>query len=419
MEKMSFERKRSDVKYCPCGKSNKDGKFAPYQGFDDKGYCHSCDKTFSPTEEKNESKEKGGQRPFSPPPPKPLSFIDPTYLDASLKGYDQNNFVQFLIKRFGKSTAMRAVEVYKIGTSKRWPGATIFWQIDDDHKIRSGKIMVYDPSTGKRNKTKNSWAHSVLKIDDFNLKQCLYGSHLLRSESIHKPVSIVESEKTAIIASILKPEFIWMATGGKAGLKGYKFNFLKDRDILFFPDLTKPGDEFNCFEMWADFARELRDDIPGIKIQASDYLEKLATDEEKSQGLDIVDYFLKWEWDNEENEPPQKEFIFSPIIPNEKNERNEPLEKPFISGQIIRDEDDEIRLIEKQIEEVIQDIGREKAKESSLRNAIQQRREESESIWRKITLVRNEIKNHFIPGEAIQANKDLLRNLRERIGYFD
>jgi len=394
MEKLPFEKKRTRVKYCPCGKSNSDGKFVPYVGFEDKGYCHSCDKTFIPKEEKSEDEGKGDQRPFLPLPPKQVSFIDTDYLDASLKGYDQNNFVQFLINRFGKSNAMQAVEVYKIGTSKRWPGANIFWQIDEDHKIRGGKIMFYDASTGKREKTKNSWVHSVLKLDDFNLNQCLYGSHLTRSEPKYKPVSIVESEKTAIIASILRPDFIWMATGGKAGLKVSKFKFLKDRDIILFPDLTKPGDEFNCFEMWTNFANQLTDDIPGFYIQVSDYLETRATDEEKIQGLDIADYFLKWEWDNEENEgnePPQTIFISGANIPNEGNEENDPIQKHFISEQTNIKEDEQIGIIEKEIEKVIQDIGREKAKESKFRN---------------------EIANCELPNEAIQANKDLLKKFR-------
>jgi len=401
MEKLPFEKKRTRVKSCPCGKSNSDGKFVPYVGFDDKGYCHSCDQTFIPNEEKSEDEGKGDQRPFLPLRPKQVSFIDPRYLDASLKGYDQNNFVQFLIQRFGKSNAMQAVEVYKIGTSKRWPGANIFWQIDHEDKIRSGKIMVYDPSTGKRDKNKNSWVHSVLKLDDFNLNQCLFGNHLIRSEPKHKPVSIVESEKTAIIASILKPDFIWMATGGKAGLKVSKFKFLKDRDIILFPDLTKPEDKFNCFEKWTDFAKELTDDIPGINIQVSDYLEIRATDEEKSHGLDIADYFLKWEWENEENEQnvrPQTIFISGANIPNEENEQNVPLEKTFISEQQIKNEDEEIRLIEKQIEKVVQDIGREKAKESKIRSDINQ--------------LRNQIRNNAIPGEAVRANKDLLKKYR-------
>jgi hypothetical protein len=232
--------------------------------------------------------------------------------------------------------------------------------------------MLYTTATGRR-QNKNSWVHSVLKLDDFNLNQCLYGSHLIRFEPKYKPVSIVESEKTAIIASILRPDFIWLATGGKAGLKVGKFKFLKDRDIILFPDLTKPGDEFNCFEMWTSFANLLMDDIPGINIQVSDYLETRATSEEKIQGFDIADYFLKWDWENEENE------------------ENDPIEKPFILPQTNREDDDKIEFIEKQIEEVIQDIGREKAKESKLLK---------------------QIRNNIIPGQAIRANKELLKKYR-------
>lgn len=384
MEKLIFEKKRTRVKCCPCGKSNRDGKFAPYVGFVDKGYCHSCDQTFIPMEEKNEDEGKSDQRPYLPPPPKQISFIDPKKLDASLKGYGQNNFVQFLIYRFGKAKAMQAVEAYKIGTSKRWPGSNIFWQIDEGHKIRSGKIMLYDSSTGKR-QNKNSWVHSVLKLEDFNLNQCLFGAHLIRSEPMYKPVAIVESEKTAIIASILKPDFIWLATGGKAGLKVGKFKYLSDRDIILFPDLTKPGDKFNCYEMWTNFAKQLTDDLPGVSIQVSNYLETRATVEEKIQALDIADYFLKWESDNvanEANEPPQKPFILE--------------QKKCI------EEDEEIRLeteikdLSKKIYQVIQGIRRERAKESKFRD---------------------EIRNHFIPENKIQSVQKILGEYRREYGY--
>jgi hypothetical protein len=49
-------------------------------------------------------------------------------------------------------------------------------------EIRSGKIMVYDSSTGNRDKAKNSWVHRVLKLDEFDLNQCLFGSHLITSD---------------------------------------------------------------------------------------------------------------------------------------------------------------------------------------------------------------------------------------------
>ena len=43
-----FEKRRQVVKHCPCGKSNKDGKFVPYIEYENKGYCHGCGETFLP-----------------------------------------------------------------------------------------------------------------------------------------------------------------------------------------------------------------------------------------------------------------------------------------------------------------------------------------------------------------------------------
>jgi len=47
--------------------------------------------------------------------------------------------------------------------------------------------------------------HSILEIPKYNLKQCLFGLHLL-NENL-KQVAIVESEKTALIMSIEFPNY--------------------------------------------------------------------------------------------------------------------------------------------------------------------------------------------------------------------
>ena len=39
LPELKFDKKRFRVKLCPCGKDNKDGKFVPYVGFENKGYC--------------------------------------------------------------------------------------------------------------------------------------------------------------------------------------------------------------------------------------------------------------------------------------------------------------------------------------------------------------------------------------------
>lgn len=73
-------------------------------------------------------------------------------------------------------------------------------------------------------------------MPDFELKQCLFGEHLLRDKA--KPIAIVESEKTAIIASVYLPQFIWLAVGSLTNLNAEKCSVLKGRTVTLFPDLN-------------------------------------------------------------------------------------------------------------------------------------------------------------------------------------
>ena len=212
---------------------------------------------------------------------KPVSFIPVELFKASLKNYEDNHFVTFLINRFGIEITNQLISKYFIATSKHWDGATIFWEIDIKSKIRTGKIMLYNPNTGKRVKEPIkyfTWVHSVLKQPEFELKQCLFGEHLLQDKTT--PVAIVESEKTAIIASVYLTKFIWLAVGGKDGLNPEKCEVLKGRNVVLFPDL-------NAFEKWNTKAKELSH-IGNFVV--SDLLERKATEAEKNQGLDLADY---------------------------------------------------------------------------------------------------------------------------------
>jgi hypothetical protein len=232
---------------------------------------------------------------------KAVSFIPADILKASLKAYSTNYFVQFLNNRFGIKITDGLIERYFIGTSKHWNGATVFWQIDENGKIRTGKIMLYSASNGKRAKEPDNliyWAHKALKQPDFELQQCLYGEHLLSDKT--KPVAIVESEKTAIIASLYLPEFIWLACGGKDGLQFEKMNVLKGRKVVLFPDL-------NGFEKWRKKAKEFSD-IANFTV--SEMLEKNASEAEKKEGFDLADYLLRFplgEFINNESKPVEPE----------------------------------------------------------------------------------------------------------------
>ncbi|MFN6377917.1 MAG: DUF6965 family protein [Flavobacteriales bacterium] len=225
-------------------------------------------------------------RPVTPQP-KPVSFIPFEIFKASLKGYETNHFVKFLIDLFGVEVASELVSRYFIATSKHWNGATVFWQIDTQGKVRTGKIMLYSPTTGKRVKDLKPpvyWVHKALKQPEFELRQCLFGEHLLIDKT--KPVAIVESEKTAVIASVYLPQFIWVAVGSLTNLNAEKCSILKGRTVTLFPDL-------NGFDKWSSKAKELS----RLAIfTVSDLLERKATETERKQGFDLADYLIKFNY---------------------------------------------------------------------------------------------------------------------------
>ncbi len=81
------------------------------------------------------------------------------------KAYIHNNFMIFLAAVYGWKTALHTAERYKIGTSKHWHGATVFWQVDSKGRTRTGKIMLYDYTTGKRVKqpfNHVAWVHNLV-----------------------------------------------------------------------------------------------------------------------------------------------------------------------------------------------------------------------------------------------------------------
>ncbi len=218
---------------------------------------------------------------------------------------ETNLFVKFLIDIFGVEVANEMVSRYYIASSKHWNGATVFWQIDSKGKIRTGKIMLYNPITGKRVKepfNHITWVHKSLKQSEFGLRQCFFGEHLLIDKT--KPIAIVESEKTAVIASIYLPQFIWLAVGSLTNLNVEKCSVLNGRTVILFPDL-------NGYEKWRNMATKLSH---LAKFTVSDLLECNASEAERKQGLDLADYLIRFNY-KEFNIELSKPTIDNEILP--------------------------------------------------------------------------------------------------------
>jgi len=72
-------------------------------------------------------------------------------------------------------------------------------------------------------------------IKEFNLPQCFFGEYLLKTYPVNS-VAIVENEKSAIIASAVIPDSVWIAAGQLNGLSIEKAKVLKGRKVTLFPD---------------------------------------------------------------------------------------------------------------------------------------------------------------------------------------
>jgi len=244
-------------------------------------------------------------------PPKP-DYIPAASMQATLQGYGKNNFVRFLSVLFGEDTALKIAATYNVGTSKRLRNdgglSCIFWQVDSAGNVRQCKVMGYDPHTGKRLKSSEGveiwddysrayrpakekeqdtrfWGKVILKRDDANFVQCLFGEHLLptRPDAV---VCLVESEKSACIMSVEMPENVWLATGGKHGAKWTDpatFAPLAGRHVVLWPDL-------GAFDDWSERAKVLN--LVCASVTVSNELEQMADAADIAAGFDIADYFI-------------------------------------------------------------------------------------------------------------------------------
>ena len=218
------------------------------------------------------------------------------------------------------SQVQQAVERYRLGVSR--DGAVIFWQIDDCDLLRDGKIMHYRPDGHRDHDRKPTWASYLLRKSgrlprQWNADHCLFGLHLLRdyqthphplpewrgvdtstSKSIYAPpsqggggggsVCIVEAEKTAVIMSAIRPEYLWLATGGKTELSVARLSPLQGRRIILFPDTDETGQTYRDWYAIAEAAAG----VFGHPVTVSSILEQRATPAQRAAKIDIADLLL-------------------------------------------------------------------------------------------------------------------------------
>lgn len=257
------------------------------------GYCYHCGSSFVEFKER-EQLNTSTSKHLNNSIPKPLSTIDQKYLTLSI-GL-ASNFGTFLKSIFDDEELMQILEDYQLGMTK--DNSVIYWYIDKENRIRSGKIMQYDPLNGKRVKSEKlkvksgvSWVHSILKKQgdinvDWKFTRCLFGEHLL-TKYPDRNVFLVEGEKTAIICSIYFSDSIWLATGGSEMLSENVCHSLRGRKVLVIADSDKIVE-------WEGKIKDINQNL-NLNLKPYDKFNNMLTNEQKEKGWDLADYFLSEE----------------------------------------------------------------------------------------------------------------------------
>lgn len=217
---------------------------------------------------------------YTPPPPRPAPpplemlvlpkhIMAGTLLETSLA---RDNLIQWIRTGIKWDTMQRhrvntAISDYCVGHGKK--GHTIFWQLDEQGRLRTGKMMKYR-ADGHRDKVSSwnfDWIHATLtrhwdeerhEMTDeppypfphlYNPERqehqlTYFGMHLLnkwKRKDIDQTVCIVESEKTALLMAIAYGNHarqVWMACGGLEMLSRERLAPVIDqrRPIVLYPD---------------------------------------------------------------------------------------------------------------------------------------------------------------------------------------
>lgn len=219
------------------------------------------------------------------PKEKPIEYINPSVLFETIQADKHNNtFIRFICKRFSdrKERVRQTINAYQIGTYRET--MVTFPQIERLGGIRYIKCMAY---TENGHRDKNAFP-SIIKHPQTpeGYKQAFFGEHLLRDHN--GKIAVVESEKTAIIMTLIDTEnkYLWIATGGGNNLR-QNLATLANMEIVLFPDSEKYGS-------WKETALNAQKD--GLKfrtIEIDDTLKNLfESNPDQYKNVDLADMAL-------------------------------------------------------------------------------------------------------------------------------
>ena len=174
-------------------------------------------------------------------PKMPPIFIAPDEVERREKDTEKTALFAFLCRLFPVDEVRRVFRLYRVGATKEFSTAvpalaSAFPYINAGGQCVDIHLMPYEADGHRRKSGYNqNWLLAKRKQSDRRAPWPLFGEHLLPLNP-SAPVGIVESEKTALIASICAPGYVWTATGSLSNLNARRCAALDGRECYVFPD---------------------------------------------------------------------------------------------------------------------------------------------------------------------------------------
>ena len=91
--------------------------------------------------------------------------------------------------------------------------------------------------------------------------------------------------------SVIFPDFLWLSCGAKGEFKLKKLEPIKHRKTIAYPDCEIQKNGSTTYHEWKRKAEGFN--ANGFEIYVSDLLEKETTEQQKMEGIDVADFFMK------------------------------------------------------------------------------------------------------------------------------
>ena len=203
-----------------------------------------------------------------------------------------NGLARFLTSR--SPIFDEALKRYNVGTDEK--GRAVFWLTNEHGEPITAKSIPYDHTTGRRRRgdydspiyglTYDNTRHTFSRDKGFT-NDVLYGLHVMPCD-MDVPVVLVESEKSAVIASVFLPDFAVLATGGSKSLTAAKAAPLSGRDVFLL---------FDCDDAGNGGALKAADVLRQIGARPTTHVGELSLSQHlmphAADGYDVGDYYIE------------------------------------------------------------------------------------------------------------------------------